>query len=120
MPLGFWGGFDPTTGRVIDRTHPACGELLTDRILVMPSGRGSSSASSILAEAIRARTAPAGILLSAPDPIIVVGAIVAFKLYGRRCPVVVMEGLDFDLLRKYKTVRICANPDRTFVELEFD
>jgi predicted aconitase with swiveling domain len=87
--LSFWGGFDVVTGRIIDRSHPSNGELLTGRIVIMPVGRGSSSGSSILAEAIRRGTAPAALILSEPDPILTVGAIVAQKLYGRTIPIVV-------------------------------
>jgi len=61
-PLSLWGGLDPDTGEIIDRRHPQSGDVVTDRILVLPSGRGSSSASSILLEAIRAGTAPAAII----------------------------------------------------------
>lgn len=57
----------------------------------MPSGRGSSSSSSVLAEAIRRGTAPAGILLERPDPILAVGAIVAEFLYGISMPLVVCD-----------------------------
>lgn len=88
-PLSFWGGFDARTGRVTDRTHPAFGDALAGRILAMPSGRGSGSASSVLAEAIRLGSAPAAILLGAPDPIIGIGAIVAARLYNKVCPVAV-------------------------------
>jgi predicted aconitase with swiveling domain len=91
-PLSFWGGLDPATGRIIDRSHPACGRSVQGCILVMPSGRGSSSSSSVLAEAIRCHTGPAGIVLALPDPIIVVGALVARQLYGLACPVVVAAG----------------------------
>lgn len=90
-PLSFWGGFNPDTGRVIDSRHPQRGHLLTGRIVVMPGGRGSSSSSSVLAEAVRAGTAPAGIVLGSPDPIIVIGALVARELYGTVVPVVVVR-----------------------------
>lgn len=90
-PLSFWGGLDPGTGRLIDVHHPALGEVVTGRVLVMPSGRGSSSSSSVLAESIRAGTAPAAIVLLEPDPILALGAIVARELYGISVPVVVTE-----------------------------
>ncbi len=57
---------------------------------MMESGRGSSSGSSVLAEAIRAGTAPAAILLKQRDSIIVTGAIVAAELYDISCPVVLI------------------------------
>lgn len=90
-PLSFWGGLDPTTGRISDRRHPQCDVAVTGRVLVMPGGRGSSSSSSVLAEAIRAGTAPAAILLSEPDLIITLGALVAAELYGHAVPIVVIS-----------------------------
>jgi predicted aconitase with swiveling domain len=89
QPLSFWGGIDVAAGRIIDRFHPDLGAIISGRILVMPGGRGSSSSSSVLAESIRRGTGPAAIVLSIPDPILTVGAMVAHALYGTRCPIVV-------------------------------
>jgi predicted aconitase with swiveling domain len=88
-PLSFWGGFDPATGRLVDPHHPQVGAALAGCVLVMPAGRGSSSSSSVLAEAVRAGTAPAAVVLGEPDPIVALGAIVAEELYGAGPPVVV-------------------------------
>ena len=55
----------------------------------MRSGRGSSSSSYVLAESIRAGTAPAAIVLEEADAIIALGSIVAAELYGIAMPVVV-------------------------------
>lgn len=93
-PLSFWGGVDPGMGRVIDRRHPQHGERLAGRVLVMPSGRGSSSSSSVLAESVRAGTAPAAILLARADPIVALGAVVAAELYGAAPPVAVLPAED--------------------------
>jgi predicted aconitase with swiveling domain len=90
-PVSFWGGVDPATGRIIDRRHPDHGRCLTGRVLVMTSGRGSSSGSSVLAEAILLGTAPAAIVLRSRDAILTVGALVAASLYDRHCPVVAAE-----------------------------
>lgn len=91
QPLSFWGGIDAEIGDIIDHSHPGLGQNVTGKILVMPSGRGSSSSSSVLAEAIRRGTAPAGILLERPDPILAVGAIVAEFLYDIHMPLVVCD-----------------------------
>lgn len=88
-PLSFWGGIEVETGRIIDHSHPDLGKHVAGVILVMPGGRGSSSASSVLAESVRRGTGPAGILLAIPDPILTVGALIAARLYGVRCPIVV-------------------------------
>lgn len=90
-PLSFWGGVDAHTGRVIERRHPQFGESVAGRILSMPSGRGSSSASSILAEALRCGRGPAGIVLEAGDGILVAGALAARELYAVACPIVVSD-----------------------------
>jgi uncharacterized protein len=87
--LSFWGGVDIETGEIVDRSHPDCGVIVVGRILVMPSGRGSSSSSSVLAEMVRLGTAPAALVLARPDPILVVGALVARSLYGLTCPILV-------------------------------
>lgn len=89
-PLSLWGGIDPATGIVIDARHPQRGESVAGRVLVMPAVRGSSSSSSVLAEAVRAGSAPAAILLGEVDLILAVGAAVAEELYGRSVPVVVL------------------------------
>jgi predicted aconitase with swiveling domain len=104
--LSFWGGLDPATGRVIDRRHPQVGTEVAGRILVMPSGRGSSSSSSVLAEAIRLGSAPAGIILREPDGIVALGAMVARELYGAVVPVVALDPRHYRMLRSGAEVLI--------------
>ncbi len=98
-PLSLWGGLDPVSGTIIDRRHPQHGTLVRGRILAMPFGRGSSSSSSVLAEALRLGTAPAGILLGGTDEIVVLGAMVAAELYGVVCPVVALDQAGYRALR---------------------
>lgn len=87
-PLSFWGGYDTERGIVIDRTHAGYGRSLAGRILVMPRARGSSSSSSVLAEALRNGTGPVGIVLADRDLILAIGVIAANELYGLNVPVV--------------------------------
>ncbi len=110
-PLSFWGGMDPTTGRLIDRRHPQSGAHVTGRVLVMPSGRGSSSSSTVLAEAIRAGSAPAAIVLAEADPIISLGALIAAELYGRLVPVVLLAPADHGGLRSGDTLTVEAGAE---------
>ena len=97
-PLSLWGGLDPRSGEIIDRRHPQSGECVTHRVLVMPVGRGSSSASSVLLEAVRLGTAPTAILLAELDAILALGATVARELYGRTLPLAVVEAADYAAL----------------------
>jgi predicted aconitase with swiveling domain len=89
-PLSLWGGFDVSTGTVIDENHPDKGANLAGRILAMREARGSSSSSSALVEAVRCGTAPAGIVLSRIDPILLIGALVAKELYEATIPVLIL------------------------------
>ena len=90
-PLSFWGGFDAGTGTIIDQAHPQVGESLVDKIVMMSFGRGSRSGSSVLAEAIREGTAPAALVLSESDEIIVLGAIIAEEVYGITMPIAIVD-----------------------------
>jgi uncharacterized protein len=98
-PLSLWGGMDPATGALIDVHHPQHGVTLAGRVVVMPSGRGSSSSASVLAEAVRAGAAPAAIVLGEPDLILAIGSAVADELYGRTVPVVVAQPGELERLR---------------------
>ncbi len=83
--------FDPAAGEIRDVHGTATGTVVTGRVLVMPTGRGSSSASTSLAEAIRLGTAPVALVLSEVDEILAVGAIVARRLYTHTCPIIVLQ-----------------------------
>ena len=104
--LSLWGGMDPATGELIDARHPQRGASLAGRIVVMPSGRGSSSSASVLAEAVRAGTAPAAIILGEPDLILSIGSAVAEELYGVVVPVVVVGTDELASLEDGAEVRI--------------
>jgi predicted aconitase with swiveling domain len=113
-PLSFWGGVDPLNGLIIDRRHPRHGECITGRVLVMPAGRGSSSSTTVLAEAIRLETGPAAILLAHDDIIIVVGALAAADLYGRVVPV--MRLTPDDLATIPDGVRLSVSADSVAID----
>jgi predicted aconitase with swiveling domain len=105
-PLSFWGGLDPATGEIVEANHPQRGSVVTGTILVMPSGRGSSSSATVLAEAIRAGTAPAGIVLGEPDDIIVIGGLVAAELYGVSIPVIVASATTLGTIRNGQEISL--------------
>ncbi|KVC42947.1 aconitase X swivel domain-containing protein [Burkholderia diffusa] len=97
-PLSFWGGYDSGAGRIVDRAHPQAGASLAGRIMVMPHAKGSSSSSSVLAEAVRNGTGPVGIVLKERDLIISIGAIVAAELYAIAVPVVCVNDQVYDVI----------------------
>ena len=105
-PLSFWGGVDPETGRIIDQRHPQVGENVGGRVLVMASGRGSSSSSTVLAETLRAGCGPAAILLREKDEILVLGALVVALLDGRSMPIVQLDAEQYGQLQNGDRVRV--------------
>jgi predicted aconitase with swiveling domain len=107
-PLSLWGGLDPQTGVLIDAHHPQRGAQLAGRVIVMASSRGSSSSSSVLAEAVRSGHSPAAILLGEPDLILAVGAAVAAELYDERVPILVLRSEDRPAIRDGMQVRVTA------------
>lgn len=108
-PLSFWGGVNPRTGEVIDRRHPLAGECLADRVLVLPCGRGSCSASGVLLESIANGTAPVGIIVSELDPILGLGAILGDELLGRTVPVVLISQEDRVKIASGAMIRLGAD-----------
>jgi predicted aconitase with swiveling domain len=87
-PLSFWGGYDSATGTIIDRAHPLAGRTAAGTVLVLPFSRGSSTTTAVLLEAIRARTAPAAVVVTGRDTFFALASIVAEQMYGRGIPVV--------------------------------
>ncbi|MBT8039583.1 MAG: DUF126 domain-containing protein [Xanthomonadales bacterium] len=109
-PLSLWGGFDPHTGRVTDENHPQCGLQIGGRVLLMPGGRGSSSSSSVLLESARLQAHPSAIVLVEPDPILVVGALVAADLYDVHIPVVSVAAAVLARFEGAAEARVDARP----------
>ncbi len=105
-PLSLWGGLDPDSGEIIDRRHPASGQNVRNSVLVLPVGRGSSSASSILLEAVRQGTAPEAIITAETDAILALGATVARELYAQSPPVVVLKKADYNQLQEGQWLRV--------------
>lgn len=99
-PLSFWGGYDPVTGEITDRSHPLSGSIAAGRILVIPETRGSSTTTAVLLESIRRGTAPAAFITRGVDSFLALAAVVAEEMYGTAPPVVALSGRDFDLLEE--------------------
>ena len=105
-PLSFWGGLNQASGVIVDGHHPQRGQNVSGMALVMAAGRGSSSSSSVLAEAIRAGHGPSLICLTEPDEIVVLGALVVQLLDEVTVPVVVAAAADYRRIRTGDTVRL--------------
>jgi predicted aconitase with swiveling domain len=107
--ISFWGGVDPRTGEITDRRHERSGVFITGKIFVFPQGKGSSTASAVLAESIRAGTAPAAIINVQVAPILALGAIIAHEMYHKTVPIVVLSQDDFAEIKEGDHVIIGAD-----------
>jgi hypothetical protein len=77
VDLSFYGGVDPETGEVVEKDHPLEGLSVAGKILVMPSGKGSTVGSYVLYALRKADKAPAAIINKETDPVIAVGSIIS-------------------------------------------
>ena len=107
-PISFWGGVNHH-GEIIDVHHAQHKAKMTNKILVMPSGRGSSSATAVLAELIRTGDGPLGIVMLQCDTILVIGALVSAEIYGISMPIVELAQAEFDQLTDGMNVAIAAD-----------
>jgi predicted aconitase with swiveling domain len=76
-PIGFLGGVDPDTGVVVEAGHPIEGQCVAGRVLVFPTGKGSTVGSYTIYRLARAGLAPAAIVNAEADSVVAVGAIIA-------------------------------------------
>jgi predicted aconitase with swiveling domain len=104
--LSFWGGYDFTTGTIIDAHHPLVGVRAAGRILAVPFSKGSSTTTAVLLEAVRAGTAPAAILTTGVDSFFALASIVADVMYGKSFPVVALKSADFESLVSGEFLRV--------------
>ena len=115
-PLSLWGGFDVQTGTIVEMTHPQRGMRVCGSVLAMRETRGSSSSASALVEAARRGTAPSAIILGTRDPILIIGALIAFDLYRIAIPIVLLGAQCWELLRAGATVVVAGESAELLIE----
>ena len=96
--LSFWGGVDPTTGRVIDALHPLAGRSVAGTVMAMPTSRGSCTGSGVLLELIQTGRAPAALVFREDEDVLTLGALVAHHVFGRTIPVLRLDLATYEAL----------------------
>ena len=76
-PVGFLAYINPATGFLVEKNHDWEGENISGKILVYPTGKGSTAGSLVILEMTRYKTAPRGIINVKSDPITATGAIIS-------------------------------------------
>lgn len=77
MGISFYGGVDPQTGIITEAGHDLQGQSIAGKILVFPSGKGSTVGSYVLYRLQKNGHAPTAIINAECETITAVGCIIA-------------------------------------------
>jgi len=75
--LSFYGGVDPETGMVVEKGHELEGQSVTGKVLVFPSGKGSTVGSYVLYQLAKTGKGPVAIINKETETIVAVGCIIS-------------------------------------------
>ena len=76
MPISFTGGVDPNSGIIREPGHELEGQSVAGKILVFPSGKGSTTGSWQFYATFKRGNAPKGIINVKAEGVVVVAAII--------------------------------------------
>jgi len=74
-PISFLSGVNPDTGEIVEKGHPLEGQNLSGKVIAFDYGKGSTVGSYVIYALSKNGHAPAAIVNTEAEPIIVVGAI---------------------------------------------
>lgn len=104
-PLCFFPLMDRDTGIVTDTGHPLYGQSIKDKVLVYPTGKGSTGTTYAIYDMVAMRgTGPKALIMAQAEPISTIGAIMG--------EIPVMDSFEEDIFS------IISNGD--FVEIDSD
>ncbi len=75
--ISFYGGVDPESGKIVEVGHELEGQSITGKVLVFPTGKGSTVGSYTMYRMKKNNTAPVAIVNKEIDTIIAVGCIIS-------------------------------------------
>jgi len=75
--ISFYGGVDPDTGKIVEVGHELEGLSITGKVLVFPTGKGSTVGSYTMYRMKKNNMAPAAIVNKQIDTIVAVGCIIS-------------------------------------------
>jgi uncharacterized protein len=101
QPISLYGGVDPNTGVVIEKGHELQGQSVKGKILVFPTGKGSTVGSYTLYRMKKNGTSPAGIVNKECETVVAVGAIIS--------EIPCVDGVDISQIKIGDSVRIENN-----------
>jgi hypothetical protein len=76
-PICFLGGVDVTTGIITEVGHPLKGKCIAGKVLVFPTGKGSTGGSYLIYEAASNGVGPCAMINRAVEQVTAIGCIIA-------------------------------------------
>ena len=107
-PIGFYGGVDAKTGKVIDQGHELEGCSISGKILVFPCAKGSTVGSYVIYGLKKNGVAPEAIVNEETETIVATGVILA----GIPC----VDKIDLEQLNVTVGQKIKVDADHGIVE----
>jgi len=98
QPISFYGGVDPETSEILEKGHDLQGKRIKGKILVFPTGKGSTVGSYTLYRLKKGGVAPAGIINRECETVVAVGAIIS--------EIPCVDEVDISQIKTGDTVRI--------------
>ena len=111
MAISFTGGMDPDTGIIREPGHELFGQSVAGKILVFPTGKGSTTGSWQYYAAFKRGMAPKGIINEKAEGVVAVSAIITGPPMVHQ-----LEKNPLDCIETGDFVRIDA--DKGFVEIK--
>ena len=99
--ISFYGGCDPDTGEIVEKGHELEGKSVAGKILVFPTGKGSTVGSYVLYALSKAGKAPLAIINKETDPVVAVGSIIS--------EIPTIDRIDIEKLKNGQKVEIDAD-----------
>lgn len=76
-PICFLGGIDVKTGRVTEVGHPLEGKNIAGKVLIFPTGKGSTGGSYLIFEAAENGVGPCAMINKSVEQVTAIGCIIA-------------------------------------------
>ncbi len=99
--ISFYGGCDPDTGEIVEKGHELEGKSVSGKVLVFPTGKGSTVGSYVLYALKKAGKAPLAIINKETDPVVAVGSIIS--------EIPTVDGIDIEKLKNGQKVEVDAD-----------
>ena len=99
--ISFFGGVNPDTGCIVEKGHELEGQSISGRVLVFPTGKGSTVGSYTLYRLKKNGLAPAAIINARCETITAVGCIIA--------DIPCIDSLDLALFSEDMVLRVDGN-----------